>query len=452
MYKLAFLLFLPFFSNGQVISTFAGCGTMCTGVGDGGPATVAVVNDPIGGTFDKYGNYYFAEGLGKRVRKIDTAHIITTIAGTGSSSVLGDGGQATAAGLPSPNAVKLDTFGNLYLLDGNNRVRKVVAVTGIISTIVGDGTGALLGDGGPATAAELYGPSDICFDKKGNLYIADGFNYRIRKVNAMGIISTFAGNGFAALGSGDGGPATAAKFSLPTGIIADDIGNIYIADESANTVRKVDTFGNIITVAGNTLPLYTGDGIPATNAQISPIKVAIDSSGNLIIGDRYNERVFRVDHAGIIHSIAGIGGSGSYSGDGGPATAASFDVGGVSFDPCWNLYISDINNRRIRKVTNNPTCNPHSHIHFDSSSLMANTLTSRDINIYPNPANTSITIQATYKISQITITSLLGQIFYTQKYNMGEVEVNIAGLPEGVYIVKVTDNEGKVTVNKILKE
>ncbi len=254
--------------------------------------------------------------------------------------------------LSGPSAAKIDSAGNIYISDyQNNRIRKVNVITGIISTIVGNGTGAFYGDGGPAVSAEIWGASDICLDKLGNLYISDNFNKRIRKVNTLGIISTFAGNGgFSALGTGDGGPDTAATFNNLSGIVADDTGNIYIADMNAGKVRKVDTEGIITTIAGNGTLTYSIDGILAIDASISPVELAINDSNELIIADKYNRRIYKIDHAGILHWIAGNGATG-YNGDGIPATSASLDFpSGVSVDPCGNLYITEANNKRVRKV------------------------------------------------------------------------------------------------------
>ena len=452
------LLLLHLFVKAQSISTFAGGGI--SGLGDGGPATAARLDDPINGVFDKYGNYYFAEGSGERVRKINLSNIITTLAGDGSSGFGGDGTSATSAIFFVPNTVRLDTFGNLYIADGgNNRIRKINISTGIISTIVGNGTGAFLGDGGSCATAEIWDPQDICFDKFGNLYIADAFNARVRKVNPSGIISTYAGNGISAY-SGEGVPATIAGLALPTGLAVDDTGNLYIADVSGNRVRKVDTFGVMTTFAGNGNGSYTGDGIPAVSAQINPGKLAIDSSGKLIIADQYNLRVYKVDGSGIIHNIAGDGMTG-FSGDGGIATAAAIDYpGGVSFDPCWNLYIFDIDYGRIRKISYNPSCSLHS---LDSlASLKTNEINSAaNISIYPNPAYDELTINSSNKIAQITISNLIGQVAasrdgLTPALSKGaggvtQARVDVSVLPPGVYVVRVTDVEGNVVVRKVVK-
>jgi hypothetical protein len=250
-------LFMPFCVNAQIITTFVGTGTGGS-PGDNGPATAASIPDPCGGIFDQNGNYYFNEEIGgQRVRKVDKTGIITTVAGNGSSGFSGDNGPATAAKLSSPFAVKYDPIGNLYISDNNNmRIRKVDIAMGIITTIAGSSSsGGFGGDNGPATAALLYGPEDICFDRAGNLYIADAFNHRVRMVNTSGVITTVVGTGTAG-STGDLGQATAAQIDHPSGLAIDDTGNLYIADYIDNYVRKVNTVGIITTIAGNGIGTY----------------------------------------------------------------------------------------------------------------------------------------------------------------------------------------------------
>ncbi len=185
----------------------------------------------------------------------------------------------------------------------------------------------------------------------------------------------------------------------------------------------------------------------ATTAQMAPEWLVFDCSANLIITDRYNERAYAITTSGIFHCIAGIGGSGSFGGDGGPATAASLDPGGASFDPCWNLYIPDIDNVRIRKITY------HSPCYLDSIALNTNqNLLSSEIAIYPNPANSLLTIESTTKLKQIIITNVVGQTVYSQACSLTKVEVNIASQPQGVYIVSVSDEAGKTTIEKVIKQ
>ena len=203
---LLILLLLPVLANAQIITTFAGNGTNVA-TGDGASATAAGIPDPSGGAFDQVGNYYFVEPIGGvRIRRISNTGIITTVAGNGTSGFSGDNGPATVAELSEPAAVKLDSQGNIYISDLNNmRIRKVNAATGIITTIAGSSsTGGFGGDGGPATAALLYGVQDICFDKRGNLYLADDYNHRVRKIDTSGIITTIVGTGIPGY-TGDGG-------------------------------------------------------------------------------------------------------------------------------------------------------------------------------------------------------------------------------------------------------
>jgi trimeric autotransporter adhesin len=291
-----------------------------------------------------------------------SAQSIFTVAGGGTD----DGRPAIVTALANPYGVALDAAGNLYVADtNNNRIRRVAAGSGIISTVAGNGGFGFSGDGGPATAAGLYGPRGVAVDATGTLYIADTFSNRIREVAAgSGIISTVAGNDPIGGFSGDGLPATAARLGGPTGVAVDAAGNLYIADSGNNRIRKVAAGSGIIsTVAGSSGPAgpytggFTGDGGPATTAMLSyPSSAVFDVAGNLYIADTGNHRIRKVAAgSGIISTIAGSGpfgeNGGRFSGDGGPATAASLNgPSGVALDAAGNLYIADTSNNRIRKV------------------------------------------------------------------------------------------------------
>jgi sugar lactone lactonase YvrE len=347
-----------------IITTVAGNGATAY-AGDGGAATNASLAGPSDIAFDAVGDLFISDTAHNRVRKVDTNGIITTVAGNGQGYPIliepvvdaGDGGPATNALVNSPVGLNLDALGNLYIADFYNfRIRRV-ATNGIITTFAGAGLGGA-GDGGPATNASLSLPTGVALDSTGNLYIADRNHARIRKVDTNGIISTVAGNG-AATYAGDGGPATNTSLCGPTGVAFDAFGNLYIADLGNNRIRKVDTNGIISTVAGigpgATSGSYSGDGGAATNAGLYyPADVALDAIGNLYIADGGNNRVRRVDANGMITTVAGIGPSGTdgrYSGDGAAATNASlFDPSGVALDAVGNLYIADTHNERIRKV------------------------------------------------------------------------------------------------------
>jgi sugar lactone lactonase YvrE len=350
-----------------IISTIAGNGS--TGFsGDGGPATAAQLFYPYGVAVDAAGNLFFADGGNTRIRKVTPAGIISTVAGNGIGGFSGDGGPATAAQLSGPRGVAVDAAGNLFFAKiYTNRIRKVTPA-GIISTVAGSGSpyapGGFSGDGGQATSAQLNGPSGVAVDAAGNLFFADGDNQRIRKVTPAGIISTVAGNGitdfYGASGfSGDGGLATAAQLNYPRGVAVDAAGNLFIADTGNNRIREVTPAGFIGTVAGNGTSGFSGDDGPATAAQLyGPYGVAVDAAGNLFIADTLNVRIRKVTPAGVISTVAGNGSSG-FSGDGGPATAAQlagpdqrgYASSGVAVDAAGNLFIADTYNNRIRKVT-----------------------------------------------------------------------------------------------------
>ena len=374
--------------------------------GDGGPATS--VNFPLDLAADQAGNLFIADDNNRRVRKVDTTGTITTIVGNGQYAFGADGGPAASAKFNIPSGLAFDAAGNLFVADTrNNRIRKITPA-GVISTVAGNGSSgvnsasqAFPGEGGPATSAALNYPLGVAVDAAGNLFIADTFASAIRKVSPSGIITTVAtfaidtapfrvkvdqaGNLFVANGnsgvvqkvtplgfvstvagngtfgySGDGGPATSAALNYPQGLALDAAGNIFISDSGNNVVRKVTAAGIITTIAGNGTAAYSGDGGPATGASLtSPQGLAIDAAGNLFIADQ-NSAVRMVTPQGIISTVAGDG-MGGLSGDGGLATSAELDIlpdpsgesnnsSDVAVDAAGNLYISDTNNNRIRKV------------------------------------------------------------------------------------------------------
>ena len=338
-----------------IISTVAGTGSFGFS-GDGGPAIQAQLNDPSGVAVDGAGNLFIADTDNHRIRKVDAAGIISTVAGTGQGGFSGDGDPATASRLDNPSGVAVDGAGNVFIADeDNHRIRKVDAA-GVISTVAGTGElgiGEFGGDGGPATQAQLHDPSGVAVDGAGNVFIADTDNNRIRKVDGAGVISTVAGTGQGGFGgfSGDGGPATASWLDYPGGVAVDGAGNVFIADGSNNRIRKVDAAGVISTVAGTGEREFGGDGGPAVQAQLNePGGVAVDGAGNVYIADRGNNRIRKVDAAGVISTVAGTGERG-FGGDGGPAVqAALFYPSGVAVDGAGNVYIADRGNNRIRKV------------------------------------------------------------------------------------------------------
>jgi trimeric autotransporter adhesin len=279
--------------------------------------------------------------------------IITTVAGKGWSDYSGDGGPATSAGLKYPRGIALDASGNIYIADaGADRIRMVTKSTGIITTVVGNGIRGYSGDGGPATSASLVYPSSVAFDASENMYILVSDCVRM-VTKSTGIITTVAGDGTYGY-KGDGGLATSAGLTGPYGITVDAPGNIYIADALSDRIRMVTkSTGIITTVAGNGIQGYAGDGGPATSAGLYyPNCVAVDASGNIYFSDGSNGRLRKVTKStGIITTVAGTGTKG-YSGDGGPATSASFNSPyGIAVDASGTIYIPDIYNNRVRIVS-----------------------------------------------------------------------------------------------------
>ena len=327
------------------ITTVAGSGVCCY-AGDGGAAADAQLGYPDGVAVDAAGNLYIADSDDGRVRKVNSAGIITTIAGNGYFGFSGDGGPAIGAMFSYPGGVAVDGAGNLYVADAHNaRIRKVNAA-GAIATLVG----GAVNDGGLGVFGLLNAPAGVARDNAGNTYIADTDNNRVRKVDANGIITTIAGTGVTGF-SGDGGAAIGAQLSTPQAVTLDGSGNLYIADIGNSRIRKVDTSGNITTIAGNGGPGHTGDGGPATEAQIgTAYGLAVDSSGNLYAPDSSNNIVRKIDSSGIITTVAGNGTAG-FAGDGGAATGAELqNPYSVAVDASRNLYIADTSNQRIRKV------------------------------------------------------------------------------------------------------
>ena len=335
--------------NAQIMNTFAGNGTSGY-YGDGGQATAAEFSGPKGVAVDAAGNIYTGDSNNNRIRKISSTGIITTFAGNGTSGSTGDGGQATNATLNHPTILFADPAGNIYVSVNYQSIRKIDA-SGIISSFAGNGLGGFSGDGGQATAAGFYcDQGGAAIDAAGNVYIADYTNQRVRMVNTAGIISTFAGNGTAAY-SGDGGQATDAALNYPASLTVDAAGNVYISDNYDNHIRMVNTAGIISTFAG-TAAGYSGDGGPAAAAKINgPQAISIDGAGNIYFSDGNNSRVRMINTAGVITTIAGDGTQG-YTGDGGQATAAEFrPLGGLAADAVGNVYLADPSNQRIRIVS-----------------------------------------------------------------------------------------------------
>ncbi len=331
------------FGQPYTITTIAGTDRLL----DGHPATSVPLRSPIGVVLDNAGNLYIADESDNRVRKVAPSGIISTFAGNGIPGYTGDRGKATEAELSAPSGLALDSNGNLYIADSGNFVVRRISPDGTINTVAGNGTFGFSGDNGAATAAQIN-PLAVAVDGKGNLYIADGLNCRIRKVDAKGIITTIAGNGNLTY-SGDNSSAANTSIDVPTGIAVDSSGNVYIADYWY--VLEIDTTGAISTVGGTAFG-FVVDGVDARQALLLPASLLLDGKGSLYISDWYLSKVRRIDLS--THFIFGIAGNGSegFSGDqGAPAAAELSEPWGMAFDAAGDLFVADFLNGRVRKVT-----------------------------------------------------------------------------------------------------
>lgn len=437
-------------ANGQTITTVAGtdmvppyhCGPYT------GPATNASLGTITGVAVDGTGNMYITQEGCYVATKVDASGTISLLAGNGLQGFSGDGGPALAAEFNTPWGIAVNNRGgdgisNVYITDlDNNRVRKMDGF-GNIGTIAGNGTTGFGGDGIPATDQGFSGPTGVALDDSGNAYISASYGWRVFKINGSGIISTIAGTG--TTGSlGDGGPATAAQVYSPWAIAVDGYGNLYIAEAFTARVRKVTTDGIIQTIAGNGTGSYYGDGGPATDAAIAePRGVAVDNCGNVYISDGINHVVRKVDTAGIISTVAGTG-TGGFSGDNGPATAAELDAPeGIAVDAIGNLYIADSKNYRVRKVTFDIHC---------GISLGTKPVSAISVSVYPNPAHDILNIDNVTTPTTCTIFNVLGSLMQQTTLIAGNNSISVQSLSPGVYMLQLVDEEGNKVMRKVVRE
>ena len=442
-------MMLPICVQGQIISTVAGGGSI--GLGDGGPANLSSFGGAVFGfAIDRHGSLFIADWWGNRLRRVDaTTAIITTIAGTGVGGYNGDSIAATAAQLYGPKFVAVDTNGVIYVSETNNQRVRRIDTTGIITTYAGTGFGAgftgmshaFSGDGGPATAAEFDSPSGLALDKRGNLFVCDHNNYRIRKIDAVTHqIKTVIGTGASYL-SPDGHADSVTNLGNVFDLSFDPYNNIFYADlgDSCDKVRIVSAVASLVTcVAGTGSVVYNGDSISAVLANIGPYHVLCDAHYNFIyISDYINNRIRRINvEDGYISTFAGNGFAG-YAGDYGLAKDAQiFEPTHLAYDSCGNIYFADAQNQRIRKITIDSAC------HFGltkTDDLQKSGLQS--ISVYPNPATNSITLTGIgigigiAPNPQLKICNIFGQTVFEVSNPTGSVTLDISSWATGTYFI-----------------
>lgn len=434
----------------NIITTI--CGNDTAGYsGDNGNAINAKLNKPEGLFINKKGDIYITDGFNHRIRKISAVTgIITTVAGTGIGGLSGDNDLATNAQLFVPSAIFCDTADNMYIADGiNNRIRKITASTGIITTIAGSGAtgvgmGGDTGDSGPATNATLNVPVGLCLDNKKNVYVADYSNNKIRKIDAItGVITTVAGNGSTTY-TGDGGLAINTGISGAIQVFVDNDDNIFFCDQWNHAVRKVTiATGIITTVAGNGTEGHSGDNGPATNAQLNqPSGIYVDNNGDVLISDFGSGTIRKVKvSTGVITTIAGNGTYG-YSGDGGPATNAMLKCADIKLDKYGTVYIADVYNNRIRIV----------HDTMLRVEIKDVAVSGSPIRIYPNPTKNELTIEGITSQTGYRIINITGVEITNGICTASNPTISVHYLIPGIYLLELTDDNGQRQIVRVIKE
>jgi hypothetical protein len=441
----------------NTITTICGNGTAAFS-GDGGPALAAQLNSPQHLAFDKSWNLYVSDVLNRRIRKIDLSGTITTVAGNGIMAYSGDGGMATAASVYTPQGIAFDGNGNLYYADmGGFCVRKI-DLSGIITTYAGNGTYGYSGDAGGALLAQLKSPRSLTFDTANNLYIADADNNRIRKVDATsGFISTYAGNATGGY-TGDEIPATASGLSAPFGVYFHNNGTLYIADRSNHRVRTVDNSGIIHTVTGSGTNGFSGDGGVATLCQLYfPMGVTIDKCGNLYIADHQNMRIRKVTFNPYATPTVSLAAVASAAAGTTVTVTATIAAGTGAYTIQW--YRNSVPVATTTTPTYTYTKPPGTDtitatiapaVGYCSAPATATAILVAELPVgidnptgpaplllYPNPTHAVLHLQAATPILQATLHTITGSMVHTTTPGTHTTTIDIAALPPGMYLLRI---------------
>ena len=374
--------------------------------------------DFSGVALDTAGNVYVTSGY--RVQKITAGGLITTLAGSGVSG--STDGQGTAASFGDAVSLAVDDSGNIYVADQyNNKIRKITS-KGLVSTLAGSTTSG--NSDGQGTAARFNQPAGIALDTSGNIYVADAFNNKIRKITPGGLVTTLAGSG---IGGGIDGQGTSASFDYPTGLAVDDSGNIYVADQFNNEIRKITSGGLVSTFAGSiTYGNTDGQGVAASFYY--PAAVALDTSGNIYVADAQNNEIRKITSGGLVSTVAGSTASGKTNGTG---SVARFNFPtGLAFDGFGNLYIADLYNDEVRKIRFNAT-----------ATATVNGINESSISVFPNPAKDLLNINLSEVVNgTLSISDIQGSLVLTQPVNGKQVQLSTASLQDGIYVLNVVSD------------
>ncbi|PQJ10502.1 hypothetical protein CJD36_011030 [Flavipsychrobacter stenotrophus] len=423
--------------HAQIIIPFAGGGT--SGLGDYGPATAAQMGQLYNVAVDDSGNVYISDDY--RVRQVNSAGIITTFCGTGAPGYTGGfGSQAFFATIGGYVDFAFDRHGNVFIADASNHCIRKIDLAGNIYTTVGTGIAGYNGDNIPAISAQLYSPSGIVFDKKGNLLIYDEGNYRIRKVDTFGTITTIAGTGVQGY-SPDGCNADTVMLSGGCNIKVDKNGKLFFGDNGY--IRCIDTFGMLSTIAGNGVSATGGEGVPATSTGIDGCTIAIDTTGAIYIAEQNDNKVRKVDNLGIIRTIAGNGMPGTSGDWSDPLAAHLSSPGGIDVDGHGNIFIGSVLSGRVRKITTDtPTA-------VNSALKLQETL-----EIFPNPCNGHFVARlssSTDKFFSMTLYNIYGVALETFAVLTNKNNKIIATVPSGTYYLRAVLDDKNYTKKLVIQ-